>query len=158
MIQLAKEISIKVLGVTSMAFINNGNIPKRYTCDGLNINPPLDISSIPLDAVSLAIIMEDPDAPINTWIHWLVWNIPVTHSLQENASRGVNGLNDFCKHFYCGPCPMSGTHHYVFKVYALDCLLNLHANTKKRELEKEMSEHILAYGELIGFYGRKNHL
>ena len=158
MIQLAKEISIKVLGVSSMAFINNGNIPKRYTCDGLNINPPLDISSIPLDAVSLAIIMEDPDAPINTWIHWLVWNIPVTHSLQENASRGVNGLNDFCKHFYCGPCPMSGTHHYVFKVYALDCLLNLHANTKKRELEKEMSDHILAYGELIGFYGRKNHL
>lgn len=156
MIQIAKEISLKVLKISSSAFINNGIIPKKYTCDGININPPLGITLIPEDAVSLAIIMEDPDAPINTWTHWLVWNVPITHSLHENAPQGIDGLNDFCKHFYCGPCPMSGTHHYVFKVYALDCLLNLHANTKKRELEREMSEHILAYGELTGVYGRKN--
>ena len=129
-------------------------IPRKFTCDGINVNPSFSISFIPQDAISLAIIMEDPDAPINTWIHWIVWNIPITHLIQENCNLGINGLNDFSKHFYCGPCPMSGSHHYIFKFYALDTVLNLHANTRSLQLEKAMAGHVVAYGEFTGFYKR----
>ncbi len=154
MIQFFKKNQIKKLNVLSKAFNNYETIPRKYTCDGLNVSPPLEISFIPNEAVSMVVIMEDPDAPINTWQHWLVWNIPVTHHIDEDAIRGIKGLNDFNKHFYCGPCPMSGIHQYVYKVYVLDCLLDLNTNTKRKELERAMSDHILAYGELTGYYGR----
>lgn len=155
MIQSTIEQSIKYINVQSKAFAENEMIPKKYTCDGSNVNPPLEISFIPNETVCLAIIMEDPDAPINIWSHWIVWNLPVTHHIIEDLHLGINGLNDFNKYFYCGPCPMSGIHKYVFRIFALDTLLDLKANTKKYNLEKAMAGHVLAYGELSGYYGRK---
>jgi Raf kinase inhibitor-like YbhB/YbcL family protein len=149
-----RAVDYKQLTVTSTAFANEGMIPLKYTCDGENISPPLDIKDIPEEATCLVLIVDDPDAPINTWVHWIVWNIPVTHHIKENEIHGIEGLNDFQQHHYGGPCPPSGIHHYFFKVYALNSLLDLHVNTKKAELEKKMSEHIIAFGELIGLYKR----
>ena len=154
MIHSVIEPSIKYLNIQSKAFADNAMIPKKYSCDGINVNPPLEISFIPNEAVCLAIIMEDPDAPINIWSHWIAWNIPVTHHIIEDMQHGINGLNDFNKNFYCGPCPMTGVHQYVFRIFALDALLELKANSRKYDLEKAMSGHVLAYGELNGFYGR----
>ncbi len=154
MVQLTVENSIQVLNISCNAFNDNGLIPKKYTCDGININPSFKISFIPQNAVSISIIMEDPDAPINTWIHWVAWNIPIMHLIPENMKLGINGLNDFSKHFYCGPCPLNGTHRYVFKFFALDTILNLHPNTRSFQLEKAMASHVLAYGELSGYYKR----
>lgn len=143
-----------LLEISSDAFQKNGIIPLEYTCDGKNISPPLDIKHIPEGAKSLALIVDDPDAPIGTWVHWVVWNIPLTHHLIENKVPGTEGLNDFQQFHYSGPCPPSGTHRYFFKVYALDTLLDLPSITKKLELEKAMSNHIVGYGELIGLYKR----
>ncbi len=155
MIHTIIEPSIKYMNLQSKAFAENEMIPKKYTCDGSNVNPPLEISFIPNETVCLAIIMEDPDAPINIWSHWIVWNLPVTHHVTEDMHFGINGLNDFNKYFYCGPCPMSGVHQYVFRVFALDTLLDLKAHSRKYDLEKAMAGHVLAYGELIAYYGRK---
>lgn len=151
----SRAIVFKPLKVSSTAFNDGGMIPLKYTCDGLNINPPLDIENIPEEAICLALIMDDPDAPVGTWSHWVVWNIPVTHHIRENQVHGIEGLNDFQQHHYGGPCPPSGTHRYFFKVYALDSPLNLSANTRRPQLEKGMSEHIIAFGEMIGLY-KKN--
>lgn len=148
-------VDYKQLKVSSTAFQPEGMIPHQYTCEGRNKNPSLDIEHIPEEAKCLAIIVDDPDAPIGTWVHWVVWNIPVTHHIKENDIHGIEGINDFQKHHYCGPCPPTGTHRYFFKVYALDTLLDLPANTTKHQLEKAMSEHIIAFGELIGLYNRK---
>jgi Raf kinase inhibitor-like YbhB/YbcL family protein len=103
----------------------------------------------------LAIIVDDPDAPIGTWSHWLTWNIPITHTVRENHQHGEEGLNDFLENRYDGPCPHAGLHHYHFKVYALDAQMILPGRTRQRDLEKAMAGHILAYGELIGTYKRK---
>jgi Raf kinase inhibitor-like YbhB/YbcL family protein len=142
------------LKVSSTAFGDGEMIPSRYTCDGSNINPPLDIEHIPEEASCLVLIVDDPDAPGGTWVHWIVWNIPLTHHIRENEVHGQEGMNDFKQHRYGGPCPPSGTHRYFFKVYALDSLLDLPADTDKLQLEKTMSEHILAFGELTGLYKR----
>ena len=152
MIQTLQQPAIALMHVTSDGFIAMQSIPKKYTCDGVNVNPALHIESIPSQAVCLAIILDDPDAPINTWNHWLVWNIPITHLIAENSKKGITGMNDFSKHFYCGPCPMNGLHHYVFKVYALDTLLQLDAKTRKHQFEKAISGHVVGYGELVGTY------
>lgn len=151
---IEKAVDYKQLDISSSAFSAQGMIPAKYTCDGENVNPPLDIEHIPEEAKCLALIVDDPDAPVNTWVHWLVWNIPVTHHIKENKVHGTEGLNDFQQQHYSGPCPPSGTHRYFFKVYALDALLDLPANTKKAELEKAMSLHIIGFGELIGLYTR----
>lgn len=151
----AKEIDYKLLKVSSSAFNENELIPVKYTCDGANISPPLNIDHIPEEAKSLAIIVDDPDAPVSTWVHWVMWNIPVTHQVKENKAHGIQGINDFGKHKYQGPCPPSGIHRYFFKVYALDDLIELPENTNKHQLEKAMSEHIIAFGELVGIYARK---
>lgn len=143
------------LKITCTAFNNREYIPLKYTCDGDNINPSLEIEFIPEATKSLALIVDDPDAPIGTWVHWVVWNIPVTHHIKENDIQGIEGINDFQKNHYSGPCPPSGTHRYFFKIYALDVLLRLPATTKKIELEKAMSDHILGFGELIGLYKRR---
>jgi|SRR5665647_472915 len=153
--EATRAVDYKQLKVSSTAFQSGKIIPIQYTCDGININPPLNIEHIPEEAKCLALIVDDPDAPIGTWVHWLVWNIPVTHRIKENEVHGTEGTNDFQQHRYAGPCPPSGTHRYFFKVYALNTLLDLPANTKKLELEKAMSEHIIAFGELIGLYRRK---
>lgn len=148
-------IDFKNLKVSSPAFKNDEFIPAKYTCDGENISPVLNIEGIPQNSKSLAIIVDDPDAPLGTWVHWVVWNIPVTHHIKENIVHGEEGLNDFQIHKYSGPCPPKGVHRYFFKVYALDDLLALPGNTTKYELEKAMSEHIIGFGELIGLYKRK---
>jgi len=157
MIHSTIEKSIRHLNIQSKAFAENEMIPKKYTCDGINVNPPLDIAFLPNETVCLAIIMEDPDAPINVWSHWVLWNLPVTHHIKEDMHEGINGLNDFHKYFYCGPCPMTGMHKYVYRVFALDTLLDIKANSRKFELEKAMAGHVIAYGELSGFYQRKTY-
>ena len=142
------------LEVSSPAFQPEGPIPARYTCDGTNISPALAIHAIPEDARSLVLIAEDPDAPRGTWLHWMAWDIPVTHLLRENAIQGVQGKNDFGDPAYGGPCPPSGTHRYFFKVYALDNILGLPPETRRPELERSMAGHILAFGQLMGKYSR----
>ncbi len=154
MINSMVETAVRLLRLSSPAFVDNGRIPRKYTCDGLNQSPPIEVEDIPIDTKCLAIIADDPDAPINTWVHWLVWNFPVTHHIKENTGLGKHGINDFSRKFYCGPCPMSGEHHYLFKVYALDSLLTLPDNTKKNQLERAMSGHVLAFGQITGTYSR----
>ena len=151
-----RSVDFKQLRIRSTAFQNEEMIPSKYTCDGINISPPLDIKLIPEEAKCLVLIVDDPDAPAGTWVHWLVWNIPVTHHIKENEIHGIEGINDFHQHHYGGPCPPSGQHRYFFKVYALDGLLDLPVMATKPQVETAMSEHIIAFGELIGFYKRKN--
>lgn len=141
--------------VSSPAFEHHGKIPEKYTADGENINPPLEIEGIPEGSKSLVIIVEDPDAPAKTWVHWIVWNVPVVRKIYENNIPGVQGLNDFMGHNYSGPAPPSGTHRYLFKVYALDKKLELTQRTRREELERAMEGHILAIGQLVGTYSRR---
>jgi len=146
------------LSLTSPAFANNGMIPSKYTCDGENVNPPLDIHGTPDTAKSLVLIVDDPDAPAGTWDHWILLGIsPATHHIEENnIPRGViQGITDFGKNEYGGPCPPSGTHHYYFKFYALDSELTLDPSSKKEDVENAMEGHILAQTVLIGLYQRK---
>jgi Raf kinase inhibitor-like YbhB/YbcL family protein len=145
---------MKELTVKSPAFENNKLIPSKYTCDGEEVSPPLTVEGIPEKTKSLALIMEDPDAPAGLFIHWLVWNIPPSNEIQENSVPGTEGLNTNKKNSYHGPCPPGGTHRYYFKVYALDTHLNLGAFSEKEVLENAMQNHILAHGELIGLYRR----
>jgi Raf kinase inhibitor-like YbhB/YbcL family protein len=146
---------MKELVVKSKAFEAGKKIPKKYSCDDQSINPPLTISGVPKEAKSLALIMDDPDAPRGTFVHWVVRNIPPeTTEIAENTVPGVEGLNGAGEPSYTGPCPPSGTHRYFFKVYALNQELNLRERTGKRELEAAMQGHIIAKGELIGLYSR----
>ena len=149
------ETIIKNLVVQSIAFANNGHIPPKYTCEGDNINPPIEISDIPEDTKTLAIIMEDPDAPGSDFTHWLLWNISPSEEIAENTNQGVSGINDFGKTGYGGPCPPSGAHHYYFKIYALDKELNITAGENKNALLEGMNGHIVATGELMGRYKKK---
>jgi Raf kinase inhibitor-like YbhB/YbcL family protein len=148
-------IDYDLLTITSPAFLQDDFIPVQYTCDGADINPPLQIVGIPAAAKHLAIIVDDPDAPRGTWVHWVAWNLPVAETIPEHTQLGAEGRNDFGKHQYNGPCPPSGTHHYHFKVYALDETLYLPLSSNKAELERAMAGHILAFGELIGLYKRQ---
>jgi Raf kinase inhibitor-like YbhB/YbcL family protein len=148
-------VTFKKIDISSAAFNENEMIPRRYTCDGKNVNPALNFDHIPSGTHTLAIIVDDPDAPGGNWVHWAIWNIPVTHHLKEDHAPGIQGINDFKKNEYGGPCPPSGTHRYFFKVYALDCLLDIPKNSNKQILEKAMAGHILGFGELIGLYKRE---
>lgn len=145
---------MKNLIITSPAFSNNNRIPSKFTCSGEDVNPQIDIKGLPEETKSLALIVDDPDCPIGDWVHWIVWNIKPTTTIKENSIPGVQGINDFGKHSYGGPCPPSGTHRYFFKVYALDTLFSLDVHTRKKGFEKAMSGHILAKGELVGTYSR----
>lgn len=142
------------LRIISPAFEHNEEIPSKYTCDGEDINPPLHIEGIS-QAVSLVLIVDDPDAPMGNWNHWVVWNIAPLTVIEENSIMGVEGMNDFGKHSYGGPCPPSGTHRYFFKVYALNVDLNLSSSAKKEDVEAAMEGHIIGKGEIIGLYKRK---
>jgi len=153
--ELGKGIFMDELTITCSAFENRGVIPAKYTCDGDDVNPPLSVDGIPEGTQSLVLIVDDPDAPMGTWDHWVVWNIPPVKKIEENSVPGTEGLNDFGRHSYGGPCPPSGTHRYFFKVYALDTKLDLDANSRKKNLERAMQGHILAKGEIIGLYSRK---
>lgn len=146
---------IKTLKISSEAFENKNYIPEKYTCDGLNINPPIAINNIPKKTKSLVVIVEDVDSPIRAWTHWIIWNISPTKKIKENSISGIEGLNDFSQYNYGGPCPHSGTHQYYFKVYALDDILYLNQHSTKNELERDMNSHIISSGVLIGLYKRK---
>ena len=148
---------MKGLQLVSPAFKHNEFIPEKYTCDGKDINPPLLIENIPSGTKSMALIVDDPDAPAGTWVHWVVWNIsPDTKEMKESSvpEGAQQGVNDFRKHQYGGPCPPSGTHRYFFKLYALDTMLNLGSKAKKSDIEQAMKGHILEKTELIGRYRR----
>ena len=138
--------------ISSTAFKNNENIPRKYTCQGEDINPPLIFSQIPEETKSLALIMDDPDAPNETFVHWILFNIPIVDGIDEDSSEGVEGINSAYQEGYMGPCPPSGTHRYFFKLYALDIKPDLKKGCKKQDLENEMKGHILAQAELIGLY------
>ena len=143
------------LKVKSPAFESNKPIPKKYSCDGNDINPPLTIEGTPKEAKTLALIVDDPDAPSGTFDHWIVWNIPAsTSKIGENTVPGKEGMNSAKQPSYMGPCPPGGTHRYFFKVYALDVELSLGINSRKKDVEKAMQCHILAKGELVGLYSR----
>ena len=146
---------MKKIIVISPAFQPNSPIPKKYSCDGQDTNPPLIIEGTPKEAKSLSLVVDDPDAPNGTFDHWVVWNIPTsTTKIAEDSVPGTEGLNSARQIGFMGPCPPSGTHRYFFKVYALDTELKLGAKATKRELEKAMKDHILAKGELVGLYHR----
>ena len=143
--------------ITSSAFHEGGSIPSKFTCDGSDTSPPMQITAIPSEAKSLVLIADDPDAPGGLFTHWLVWNIPPqTSSIAEgNAPKGVQGANDFGKSGYRGPCPPPGTHRYSFKIFALDRELELHAGAKRSQVDAAMKGHVIAQGELVGRYARK---
>ena len=148
--------------VRSQAFKPGGMIPAKYTCDGADISPPLTWPDPPAGTKSFALIIDDPDAPVGTWVHWVIWNIPATaRGLEENVPKTASlpngarqGTNDFKRTGYGGPCPPSGTHRYFFKLYALGSTLSLSPETTKSVLEDTMRRHILAQSELIGKYTR----
>ena len=141
--------------VTSPEFDHNGYIPPKFTCQGDDINPEIIIEDIPQGAQSLALIADDPDAPMGTWVHWVVYDMPVANRIAENSIPGKQGHNDFGRYNYGGPCPPSGTHRYFFKMYALDAKLDLEEGIDKKDLEEAMEGHVLASAELIGLY-KKN--
>lgn len=157
--------------ISSSAFLHNETIPSKYTCDGENISPPLTFSGVPESAQSLVLIVDDPDAPHGTWVHWTVWNIaPQTKEIPEDSIpnrapwdpsspavplAAVEGMTSFGKPGYGGPCPPSGTHRYFFKLYALDVLPDLPTSAKKEDVERTMEGHIVAQVELVGLYGRE---
>jgi Raf kinase inhibitor-like YbhB/YbcL family protein len=154
----AEERNMNKLHFTSEAFPMNGMIPSEYTCDGADGNPPLSIRNVPSKSRSLALIVDDPDAPRGTWVHWVVWNIgtDTTEIPAKSVPRGaLQGTNDFGKQSYGGPCPPSGFHRYFFKLYALDAFPALKAGATKAQLEEAMEGHILEKTELIGRYRRK---
>lgn len=143
------------LTIASPAFGSMVRIPKKYTCQGADINPELNIKGIHSGTKSLAIIMDDPDAPMGTWVHWVVWNIKPTEKIFEDSIPGTEGMNSAGGQYYHGPCPPTGTHRYFFKVYALDTTLNLPQVVGKKELENAMQGHIIAQGELVGVYSKE---
>lgn len=142
--------------IESSAFVHGQTIPAKYTCTGKDVSPPISILEAPRETISFVIIMDDPDAPMGVFDHWLAWNIPGnTTGLSEGAKVPLQGRNGFRDTKYRGPCPPPGKpHRYFFKVYALDTLLKLPEGAGKRELETAMEGHILAKGELIGLFAR----
>jgi len=150
------------LEITSSAISEGEMIPTRYTCDGPDVSPDLAWSGVPDTAQSLALICDDPDAPMGTWVHWVLFNIPAGTSglpaeippdtTLENGAR--HGTNDFRRLGYGGPCPPGGTHRYFFKLYALDTELDLASGITKAQLLEAMEGHILAEAQLMGKYKR----
>jgi Raf kinase inhibitor-like YbhB/YbcL family protein len=149
--------------LTSPAFTEGGMIPAQYTCNGADISPPLAWEEVPEDAKSLALIVDDPDAPVGTWVHWVLYNLPAsTRELKENITKtkilldgAMQGTNDFRKIGYNGPCPPGGTHRYFFKLYALDEMVDLNPGARKKDLVDAMKGHILAECQLMGKFSRR---
>ena len=143
--------------ITSSAFQQGGNIPSKFSCDGANTSPPLQISDVPSGAKSLVLVVDDPDAPSGLFTHWAIWNIsPQTSTIAEGSTpKGVQGTNDFGRSGYGGPCPPSGTHRYYFKIFALDRELDLSSSAKRSQLDAAMKGRVIAQGELMGRYARK---
>jgi Raf kinase inhibitor-like YbhB/YbcL family protein len=152
----------KIMEIRSSAFKEGALIPAKYTCDGMDVSPPLEWSQVPEGTESFALICDDPDAPAGTWVHWVIYNIPgeVRELAEGIPARDVlengttQGSNDFRRIGYGGPCPPRGTHRYYFKLYALDTKLDAGAGISKKELIRAMEGHILAEGQLMGKYKR----
>ncbi len=142
------------MNLSSPAFEAQQEIPGKHTCDGEDVSPALEIADIPDAAKSLALIVDDPDAPAKTWVHWVVYDIAPTARIEENSVPGTRGQNDFGKLAYGGPCPPSGRHRYFFKLYALDAELGLDEGASKEQVEQAMEGHILDQAELVGTYSR----
>jgi len=149
--------------LNSHSFSDGADIPKKYTCDGDDVSPELHWADQPAAAKSFALIVDDPDAPSGPWVHWVLFDLPGdAHDLPEGAGKSAplpsgaqQGINDFKKTVYGGPCPPPGKHHrYFFKLYALDSKLSLKVSPAKAEAEKAMLGHILGQGELVGRYRR----
>jgi len=140
--------------VTSPSFKNNEKMPAKFTYDGEDVNPALEIDNLPDGTKSLALIVDDPDAPMKTWVHWVVYDIVPVTRIEEDSIPGKQGVNDSGGRDYHGPCPPSGTHRYYFKVYALNKILEMKEGASKGELEKAMQGNILASAELVGLYNR----
>ena len=151
------------IDITSTAFSDGGSIPSKYTCDGSDVSPPLRWGQVPEGTKSIALISDDPDAPMGTWVHWVLYNLPAdVNSLAEGisddkvlANGARQGTTDFGSVGYGGPCPPSGVHRYFFKLYALDTMLDLDAGGTKSELLEAMEGHIVGEGRLIGNYKRQ---
>ena len=148
--------------LTSTAFEHNGKIPSKYTCDGEDVSPELIIEDVPGGAKSLALIMDDPDVPKHLrpdglWVHWVVWNIPAnTKKINKaNEPEGVQGITNFGRTGYGGPCPPDREHRYFFKLYALDTSLDIPEGSTKDVLEKAMKGNIIEQAELIGLYEKR---
>jgi len=149
--------------ITSSAFEDGGLIPAKYTCDGSDVSVPLQWDAVPEGTKSIALICDDPDAPMGTWVHWVIFGLPAeTRELAENlpsdatlANGAKQGITDFGRTGYGGPCPPSGTHRYFFRIYALDTAVDLTSNAKKHDLLEAMEGHILGQGRLIGKYKRQ---
>ncbi len=150
----------KGMKITSPAFVNNTKIPSKYTCNGNNVNPPLIFEDVPHNAKSLVLIVDDPDAPMGTWVHWVVYNInPKAKDVAENSipQDGIQAVTSFAKPGYGGPCPPSGTHRYFFKLYALDTILHFDETqaVDKKAVEDAMNSHIVDQTEFIGLYSQQ---
>ncbi len=149
--------------LTSPRFARGEPIPRKYTCDGENISPPLRWSDLPQGTQSLALIADDPDAPIGTWVHWVLYNLPAeTRGLPEAIPPDADlpdgsqhGRNSWRRLGYGGPCPPRGPHRYFFNLYALDTVLDLVASASKKQLLRAMERHVLAQAELMGVYARR---
>ena len=158
---MAMETTVK-LQIKSSAFEHNGMIPKKYTCDGEDVSPELSWTGVPEGTKSFALISDDPDAPMGTWVHWVLYDLPSsTTELPENVpadkvlkNGAKQGITDFKRIGYGGPCPPSGVHRYFFKLYALDTKLNLETGATKEQLLKAMEGHVIGQGELVGKYSR----
>lgn len=159
------QSEVSQMKLTSSVFENNGKIPSKYTCDGENTSPPLEISEVPENAKSLVLLMDDPDIPdfvkqqnnIEVWDHWVVFNIPPTTTTLEEAATppGIQGVNTGGNNAYGGPCPPDREHRYLFKLYALDTELDLPAGSTKAEVQQAMQNHIIEETKLIGLYKRQ---
>jgi Raf kinase inhibitor-like YbhB/YbcL family protein len=145
--------------ISSPAFENNAGIPSKFTCDGENISPTLNISEMPNEAKSLVLIVDDPDAPVaEGFVHWILFNInPTTTEIEENGTpaEAIQGQNSLGESRYTGPCPPSGNHHYHFRIYALNSPLNLSSSAKREDIERSMKGHILDEAEIVGLYQRQ---
>lgn len=155
---MALIIATTAFSISSPEFKDRGDIPKRCTCQGENHNPEIDISGFPEKTKSLVLIMNDPDVihGHGTYIHWLVWNIPPVHKIEENSVPGISGKNSSGTYGYTGPCPKSGVHRYYINVYALDVVLNLGKESDIKTVEKAMEGHIIDKSELMGYYEKSD--
>jgi Raf kinase inhibitor-like YbhB/YbcL family protein len=151
-IPIPPVIVAAIIQVTSPAFKNNDFIPQRFSCEGENISPAIKIKKIPDGTKTLAIILFDPDASPDGFVHWVLWNLPPSSKIPEKITIGAKGNNGNGEIGYTGPCPPDGIHHYIFSVYALDTKLNLPETSGKKELEAAMRGHILAQGTITGLY------
>jgi Raf kinase inhibitor-like YbhB/YbcL family protein len=151
-IPISAALVAAILQVTSPSFKNNELIPQKFSCEGKNISPALKITEIPHGTKTLAVILFDPDASPDGFIHWVVWDLPPSSKIPEKIMSGRKGNNGNGEIGYTGPCPPTGTHHYQFTVYALDTKLSLPETSGKKELEAAMQGHILAQGTITGLY------